>query len=100
MPTKNNDAIEATLTSKGQITVPGEIRKALDLATGDKVRFVRGRNGTISIEARKKQSILDYARAHPIRSKEPIGDLDAFIDGAVTKAVTARMRRAAKNRRS
>jgi len=31
---------EATLTSKGQITVPIEVRKALALELGDKLEFV------------------------------------------------------------
>ena len=30
---------EATLTSKGQITIPREVRRALGLRTGDKVLF-------------------------------------------------------------
>ena len=30
----------ATLTSKGQITIPAEIRKKLKLKTGDKVFFI------------------------------------------------------------
>lgn len=29
----------ATLTSKGQITIPKEIRQALELKTGDKIEF-------------------------------------------------------------
>ena len=29
----------ATLTSKGQITIPKEIRKSLDLKKGDKIEF-------------------------------------------------------------
>jgi AbrB family looped-hinge helix DNA binding protein len=99
MPTKDTSVIEATLTSKGQITIPGEIRKELHLTTGDKVRFVRGVDGNISIEARKKKSIVDYARANPIRLRQPAGKLDAFIDQGVTEAITARLRRAAKNRR-
>ena len=30
----------ATLTSKGQITIPASVREALDLDTGDRVEFV------------------------------------------------------------
>lgn len=30
----------ATLTSKGQITLPAEVRRELDLDAGDKVDFV------------------------------------------------------------
>ena len=32
---------QSTLTSKGQITLPAEVRRALELSAGDKVDFVR-----------------------------------------------------------
>jgi antitoxin PrlF len=35
----------ATLTSKGQITLPRQIRDALKLRTGDRVEFVLGDEG-------------------------------------------------------
>ena len=31
--------LASTLTSKGQITIPAEVRKALNLKTGDRVMF-------------------------------------------------------------
>ncbi|MFC5862790.1 AbrB/MazE/SpoVT family DNA-binding domain-containing protein [Acidicapsa dinghuensis] len=31
----------ATVTSKGQITIPAEVRSALDLKPGDKIDFVK-----------------------------------------------------------
>lgn len=35
----------ATITSKGQITVPVEIRRSLGVKPGDKIRFVQQENG-------------------------------------------------------
>lgn len=35
----------AAVTSKGQITIPAEVRKELGLKTGDRVLFVKGENG-------------------------------------------------------
>ncbi len=32
--------IAATITSKGQITIPSEIRKAMNLHSGDKINFI------------------------------------------------------------
>jgi antitoxin PrlF len=37
----------ATLTSKGQITVPKEIRDQLHLSTGDRVRFLTDGEGRV-----------------------------------------------------
>jgi AbrB family looped-hinge helix DNA binding protein len=35
----------AAVTSKGQITIPAEVRKKLGIKPGDRVRFVEGENG-------------------------------------------------------
>jgi AbrB family looped-hinge helix DNA binding protein len=35
----------AAVTSKGQITIPAEVRKKLGLKTGDRVRFIEGEHG-------------------------------------------------------
>ena len=39
----------ATVTSKGQITIPAEVRAALGLRTGSRVQFVALENGTYEI---------------------------------------------------
>ena len=39
----------ATLTSKGQITVPKAVREALRLKAGDRVEFLVGEDGTVTI---------------------------------------------------
>jgi len=49
---------EATMTSKGQITIPAEIRQALDLTIGARVVFTRLDDGTIVMRA-KTRSVLD-----------------------------------------
>ena len=43
----------AKLTSKGQITSPKEVRKALRLHTGDRLAFRVRDNGTVLVEAEK-----------------------------------------------
>ena len=35
----------AAVTSKGQITIPLEVRKKLGLKPGDRVRFIEGEHG-------------------------------------------------------
>ena len=39
----------STLTSKGQITIPKEIREQLQVQTGDRIEFLVGANGQITI---------------------------------------------------
>ncbi len=41
--------ITATITSKGQITIPKDIREQLDLHTGDKLSFVADDDGSINL---------------------------------------------------
>jgi AbrB family looped-hinge helix DNA binding protein len=40
----------ATMTSKGQLTLPKEIRDYLGLQRGDRVEFRRDRNGRVWVE--------------------------------------------------
>ncbi len=49
---------EATLTSKGQVTIPVEIRKALGLSAGERVVFTRLDDGTTVMRA-KTRSLQD-----------------------------------------
>ncbi len=48
---------EATVTSKGQITIPADIRKALGLTAGERVVFTRLDDGTTVMRS-KTRSIL------------------------------------------
>ncbi len=41
--------VAATLTSKGQITIPAEVRRRLDLATGDQIIFVLAEDGRVEL---------------------------------------------------
>lgn len=50
----------AALTSKGQITIPIEVRKELGLKAGDRVAFIKGENGEFILRP-KKGSIMDMA---------------------------------------
>jgi len=48
----------AAVTSKGQITIPIEVRRKLGLKPGDRVRFVEGENGEFILRPRTG-SIMD-----------------------------------------
>ncbi len=49
---------ETTITSKGQVTIPADIRKAMGLETGERVVFTRLEDGTTVFRA-KTRSIMD-----------------------------------------
>jgi AbrB family looped-hinge helix DNA binding protein len=50
----------ATLTSKGQTTIPKEIRDSLGLKPKDQLNFTQMPNGTVIMRVKNK-SILDLA---------------------------------------
>jgi antitoxin PrlF len=39
----------ATLTSKGQITLPSELRRSLQLNSGDRIEFFHQADGTVAL---------------------------------------------------
>ena len=84
---------EATVTSKGQITVPSALRNVLDVKAGDRLRFVQTSDGSVRIEARKRRRIVDFARANAFSVGEPGLDIDKAIDEAITEAMLERDRR-------
>lgn len=49
---------EATVTSKGQVTIPSEVRKAMGLAAGKRVVFTPMGDGSTVMRAKTK-SVLD-----------------------------------------
>jgi len=91
--TAEHDFGEATVTSKGQITVPSALRQELGVSPGDRLRFVRSPDGSIRLEARKRRRIVDFARANAFRAGEAGLDLDKAIDDSITEAMAERERR-------
>jgi AbrB family looped-hinge helix DNA binding protein len=50
---------ETTLTVKGQVTIPAEIRDRLDLRPGDRLRFLLTESGVLTVEPHRRRSIFD-----------------------------------------
>jgi AbrB family looped-hinge helix DNA binding protein len=72
---------EATMTSKGQVTIPADIRKALGLSAGERVVFTRLEDGTTVMRA-KTRSILDLkAMLKSKRGKRNVAIEDMNIGG-------------------
>ena len=71
---------EATMTSKGQITIPAEVRKAMGLNAGERVVFTQLDDGTTVMRAKTRsilelRGILKPAR----RAKRKVGIQDMNI---------------------
>ena len=60
---------EATLTSKGQITIPAEIRRQMNLGPQDRVVFTLLPNGTTIVRA-KNRSLASLAGTVQTRTKK------------------------------
>ena len=67
---------DATLTSKGQTTIPKEIREGLNMKDGDRMTFTLLPDGTVLMRVKNK-SVLDLAgRLHKKGRKAlPVEDL-------------------------
>jgi antitoxin PrlF len=71
---------EATVTSKGQVTIPAEIRRAMGLTAGERVIFTQLDDGTTVFRAKRRsimelKGLLKPAR----RRKRPVAIKDMNI---------------------
>lgn len=65
----------STVTSKGQITIPKEVRDQMGLKPGDRIDFVKDRAGrfslkTINTDFRSLRGILKSKRTKPLTIRE------------------------------
>lgn len=69
----------ATVTTKGQLTLPKEVRTALGVGPGDKVEFVRMEDGNFAVMA-ATQSVKKLKGLIP-KPRKPVSlaDMDAAI---------------------
>ncbi len=84
----------SNVTQKGQVTIPAEMRKALGLKAGSKVRFKRqGRR--VSLEAVQEPAVESLFGTLKVPRTRGIADIDAAIDDLREKrsAKTAGKRR-------
>ena len=76
----------ATLTSKGQMTVPKEIRELLDLHPGDGVELIPDGEGRVLMQRRRRLALRDLFGILPTNGVPlPEDDLDEAIGDAVVE---------------
>jgi AbrB family looped-hinge helix DNA binding protein len=86
------DKILATLTSKGQITLPAQHRKAWGLKPGDQIAFDPPGGTSVRIEPRRKRSIFERLDELKLPSLgRPLTQKD--IDDSVAEAMIEKDRR-------
>jgi len=79
----------ATLTTKGQITIPKVVRESLNVTTGDAVDFVVRNDGVV--ELRRRQPLVDHLFGR-LSSFDAVGgdERAAAIDHAVERDAASR----------
>ena len=77
--------MEATITSKGQVTLPKPIRDRLDLKAGDRIAFVMEEDGTLRVTP-ITGSVMALAGMLP-RPATPLSqdEMDEVIAGAAVR---------------
>jgi AbrB family looped-hinge helix DNA binding protein len=62
---------DATLTSKGQTTIPKEIRDSLGIKPGDRMTFTLMPDGTVVMRVKRK-SVMDLAGFLHKKGRKPV----------------------------
>jgi AbrB family looped-hinge helix DNA binding protein len=63
--------MDATLTSKGQTTIPKEIRESLGMKPGDRMTFTLMPDGSVVLRVKRK-SVLQLAGVLRKKGRKPI----------------------------
>ena len=73
----------STITSRGQTTIPAEIRKALNLKAGDKLRYLVLENGEVYLQRRRSVMELKGILYRPGQKPVTLEEMDdAIAEGA------------------
>lgn len=86
--------VVATITSKGQITIPKEVRDALDLRTGDKVEIAVER-GRFSARPKRKRSIFELREKMDLPRPDFVATQEDF-DRAIAEGAAERFKRSSE----
>ena len=62
---------ESTLTSKGQTTIPKDIRESLAMKSGDRMTFTLMADGTVLMRVKNK-NLMEFAGSLRRKGRKPI----------------------------
>ena len=87
LPSLTNSLVQATLTSKGQITIPIDVRNALKVDAGDRVEFVQIAPDRFEFIAATGEVTALKGMFGPARKKVTVEDMNVAIAkrGALAK---------------
>lgn len=76
------NALVSTVTQKGQVTIPKDVRDSLHLVTGDKVEFIRNELGEIIIKpvTRKVAQVIGLLSQYKKEKPVTIEAMDQAIE--------------------
>jgi AbrB family looped-hinge helix DNA binding protein len=74
--------IRASVTRRGQVTIPAEVRRHLGVKTPDKVAFVLGENGTVTLKPYESAFLKLAGTLRPLRGGTSV-DFEAEIADAI-----------------
>jgi antitoxin PrlF len=69
----------ATITSKGQITIPKDVRKALSLETGDRISFLVRQDGVAEMHPETVELMSLFGAIKPRVKGVSLHDMDDAI---------------------
>ncbi|MES1156185.1 MAG: AbrB/MazE/SpoVT family DNA-binding domain-containing protein [Alphaproteobacteria bacterium] len=80
----------AKLTSKGQITIPQEVRQRMGVSAGDRIDFVQMEDGAFAMKP-ATQSVRELRGIIPLRRKPAtLEEMQAAVVAGATKGLTPR----------
>jgi antitoxin PrlF len=85
--------IESTITSKGQTTIPAEIRERLGLQAGDRIAFVEMEQGYLIVPRNRPASTLFGSLSEFAVPGTTLEDYDRAVGEGISDHVEGRSRK-------
>ena len=83
----------STVTSKGQITIPAELRAEYGIEKGHKIYFLKGIDGQLEIKIIKPEKRAGYATLKAYANAIKGASLNDVIEQAVDEAMAEKLER-------